>query len=373
VSRNEAIGIFELRYRACARPSAGRGRAIAAVSYVFISYKREDELRVARIAHALEAEGLEVWWDRGLPGGESWHSGIEAKLKDAGCVVVVWSEGSASADGGYVREEARRGLSRNILVPVLIDSLANLPLGFGEIQAIDLTRWRGDRRDAYFQDLADTVRAKLSNGAMPSPQGPKRRIARRMLWGSVSGVGVATTALLAFNAFGVAARVCTLPGPQPGLSDGCGALHLGGRPTHAERTIWESRAPGSCAGLRDHIERFPNGVYRSTAADLLTARKVSVLESWLPAERSLALFEPQVSRAKNQAAAQTQALESAKLEAMRLCQGFAVGTLYRYVSSSALADKWSCSRDGSGTACSFDGRAQCELLERHKTEQERCG
>jgi hypothetical protein len=338
-----------------------------------MSYKREDELRVARIARALEAEGLEVWWDRGLPGGESWHSGIEAKLNDAGCVVVAWSEASASADGGYVREEARRGLNRNILVPVLIDSLENLPLGFGEVQAIDLTRWGGDRRNPYFQDLVNAVRAKLSGTAVPAAQGPTKRLARRMLWGSVSGVGVATTALFMFNAFGVAARFCTLPGPQPGLSDSCGALHMGGRPTRAERIEWESRAPGSCAALRDHIARFPDGVYRSAAADLLTARKVSVLETWLPVQKSLVLFEPKVSGARDQAAAQVQALESAKPEATRLCQGFAAGTLYRYVSSSVLADEWSCSRDGSGASCGFDGHAQCALLERHAAEQEHCG
>src|SRR3954469_17397423 len=99
------------------------------MSHVFVSYKREDEVRAGRLARALEAEGLTVWWDRGLPGGESWHRNIEEKLTTAGCVVVVWSSHSAGAEGGYVREEARRGLARNILVPVLIDKLEHLPLG----------------------------------------------------------------------------------------------------------------------------------------------------------------------------------------------------------------------------------------------------
>src|SRR6185295_2124036 len=98
------------------------------------------------------------------------HSNIEAKLRDAGCVVVVWSLNSTSTAGGFVREEARRGLNRNILVPVLIDAVSDLPLGFGEIQAVDLTRWRGDRGDAHFQDLVATVRAKLANQPMPAPR-----------------------------------------------------------------------------------------------------------------------------------------------------------------------------------------------------------
>src|ERR1700710_1143129 len=162
------------------------------MSFVFISYKREDEIRVGRIAQALAAEGVEVWWDRGLPGGESWHSNIESKLNEAGCVLVVWSTASAGGDGGYVREEARRGLSRNILVPVLIDPLQALPLGFGEIQAIDLSRWRGNRGDPFFKDLLATLRAKLSHEPPPIPKGPSTRVRGRLVWGSLSGAGLIT-------------------------------------------------------------------------------------------------------------------------------------------------------------------------------------
>jgi hypothetical protein len=238
------------------------------MSHVFISYKREDELRVGRLARALEAEGLAVWWDRGLPGGESWHSNIEAKLHAAGCVVVVWSSASTGSDGGFVREEARRGLSLNILVPVLFDRIDVLPLGFGEIQALDLTRWRGDRRAADFQDLVGTIRAKLDSSPLPAPKGPAKRVARRLMWGSLSGTAMISAALIAFNTFGLAAKLCTLPAAQPGLSDGCGGLGLGGRPDRAERLAWEARTPGSCPALREHINRFPNGAYRSEAADL---------------------------------------------------------------------------------------------------------
>jgi hypothetical protein len=344
----------------------------AAMSHVFISYKREDELRVGRLARALEAEGLEVWWDRGLPGGESWHANIEAKLQQAGCVVVVWSSASTGSDGGFVREEARRGLSLNILVPVLFDRIDVLPLGFGEIQALDLTRWRGDRRAADFRDLVGTIRAKLDNTALPAPQGPAKRVARRLMWGSLSGTALISAALIAFNTFGLAARLCTIPGPQPGLSDGCGALGLGGRANRSERLAWETRTPGSCQALREHISRFPGGAYRSEAADLLTARQTSTVETWVPASRTLALFEPAGSAAKDEVVAQARALESAKPDAERLCRGFGAGSLYRYVASSAVAERWSCTHGPTGTACGFDGHAQCELSESRRTEQEHC-
>ncbi|MGH6892767.1 MAG: toll/interleukin-1 receptor domain-containing protein [Dongiaceae bacterium] len=343
------------------------------MNHVFVSYKREDELRVGRIARALEAEGLEIWWDRGLPGGESWHSNIESNLESAGCVVVVWSAGSAGSEGGYVREEARHGLGRNILVPVLIDPLERLPLGFGEIQALDLVRWRGDRRDAFFQDLVATIRAKLANAPLPAPRGPTRRIARRLMWGSASGTALLFAVLLMFNSFGVATQICTLPGPQPALSDGCGNLGLGARPSRTERLAWESRAPGNCAALRDHIARFPDGAMRSAAADLLTARKTTMLETWEPATRRLALFEPAAgSPAKDEPAAQALALERGHRTAERLCRDFGAGGLYRYVGASAIAESWSCHALAAGTSCTFEGNAECRLEERRQAEQEIC-
>jgi hypothetical protein len=344
------------------------------MSYVFISYKREDETRAGRIAQALVAEGIEVWWDRGLPGGESWHANIESKLNDAGCVLVVWSVSSAGPDGGYVREEARRGLSRNILVPALIDKLPELPLGFGEIQAVDLSRWRGDRKDPFFQDLLATVRAKLANAPMPIPQGPSKRVQRRLMWGGLSSAGLVSIVLIVFNSFGLASALCTLPGPQPGLSDSCGAIGLGSRPSRSEREDWQSLAPASCAALREHIVRFPNGVYRSQAADLLAARTTAVHENWTPVIKPLSLFEPAAGRAaKDLSAAQAQALERAQSSAERMCRDFGAGTLYRYHSARPVAESWSCENKGSGKLCGFEGRAECALDERHEIETERCG
>ncbi|HEY1314117.1 MAG TPA: hypothetical protein VGE92_09570 [Steroidobacteraceae bacterium] len=199
------------------------------------------------------------------------------------------------------------------------------------------------------------------------------RVARRLLWGSLSGTALLSAALIAFNTFGLAARLCTIPGAQPGVSDACGRLGLGGRPIRSERLAWESRTPGSCQALREHISRFPGGAYRSEAADLLTARRTSTIETWEPASRTLALFEPAGSAAKDEVIAQAHALESAKADAERLCRGFGAGSLYRFVSASAVAERWSCTRGPQGTVCGFDGHAQCELSVSRRTEREQCG
>ena len=44
------------------------------MSDVFLSYKSEDAARVAPVVCALQSAGLNVWWDRHLPGGENWQA-----------------------------------------------------------------------------------------------------------------------------------------------------------------------------------------------------------------------------------------------------------------------------------------------------------
>ena len=61
---------------------------------IFLSYKREDRDKVKLIVEALQAKGWTVWWDTRIGAGESWDQVIEAQLKAAKCVLVVWSKRS---------------------------------------------------------------------------------------------------------------------------------------------------------------------------------------------------------------------------------------------------------------------------------------
>ena len=93
---------------------------------VFISYAREDRPFAARLAHALEAGGRTVWWDREVLPGKDFAQLISAELDQAKAVVVIWSP--ASTPSGWVRDEAQEGLERGVLVPVLA-GVAEPPLG----------------------------------------------------------------------------------------------------------------------------------------------------------------------------------------------------------------------------------------------------
>src|SRR5262245_43046343 len=120
------------------------------MSTVFISYAREDERLACEIAEEFKKKGWTVWTDQSIRPGQTWAQIIGKTLEDAACVVVLWSPNSASSQ--WVRKEARSGLRRNVLVPVLIEAV-DIPEEFGHIQAADLTQqgFRGRRElDALF-------------------------------------------------------------------------------------------------------------------------------------------------------------------------------------------------------------------------------
>jgi hypothetical protein len=340
---------------------------------VFVSYKRDDELRVTRLVRGLESAGFAVWWDRGLAAGESWRAQLSAALDAASCVIVVWSRTSVGPSGDFVRDEAARAKRRNVLVPVLIDRVEP-PLGFGEIQAIDLTRWRGRARDPFFQDLVEAVRATLADRPIPPAKGPVRALVRRMTYGAVMSGVLSAAMLFSLDVFAVQGRLCRAEWPQPSLSDVCGALALGDRPTRVERLSWEARERGNCEAIRLHLARFPDGAFRERAGLLLDAREVKSAEVWTPGVRRLTLVEPRDDVASaDEVTARASAIKRAQSSAEALCRGFAATTLFRVTSSTAVPQRWTCSPVDGGTTCGFEGEAVCELHERRVETVETCG
>jgi hypothetical protein len=139
---------------------------------VFISYAKEDARRIERLARALELKGLDVFWDRKIPGGMSWRDYIGTALASSKCITVAWSEGSIKS--AWVNEEADYGKDRAILVPLLLDAVRP-PLGFGGLQAIDLSNWDGDASAPEFEQLLRDI--ERVSGAEPSSGLTNRSVA----------------------------------------------------------------------------------------------------------------------------------------------------------------------------------------------------
>ena len=102
---------------------------------IFVSYSRQDKVRVAPLVASLEAEGWSVWWDPEITPGEEFDSLISRELEGARALVVVWTP--HSVDSRWVRGEARDAADRGVLVPVRFES-AKLPIDFRAVHTTDL-------------------------------------------------------------------------------------------------------------------------------------------------------------------------------------------------------------------------------------------
>jgi TolB-like protein/Tfp pilus assembly protein PilF len=164
------------------------------MSDVFVSYKAEDRPRVQPLVDALESDGLSVWWDARVGGGDAWRETIAEQLDSAPCVIVVWSKRSTAPEGRFVRDEAARAQRHGSYLPVTIDKV-DPPLGFGEVQALPLSGWKGDRSDPRYRSVSECVHSILQREpTIASSARFKTRPSRRavLAGGGVAAIAAAT-------------------------------------------------------------------------------------------------------------------------------------------------------------------------------------
>lgn len=148
----------------------------------FLSYTRDERPRALEIITVLERQGIDVWWDGLLAGGDRFAETTEHALETCDAVVVLWSEKSLQSH--WVRDEATRGRDRGCMVSISLDG-SEPPLGFRQIQYIDLSGWSG-KPDApqvsavlqAIDHVADHPGTELTFGQRavePARQGATRR------------------------------------------------------------------------------------------------------------------------------------------------------------------------------------------------------
>ncbi len=100
---------------------------------VFLSYAREDTEPARRIADALRAFGLEVWFDQNeLRGGDAWDAKIKKQIRECALFLPVISSHSQARHEGYFRREWKLAVERThdmaagvaFIVPVVVDDTA---------------------------------------------------------------------------------------------------------------------------------------------------------------------------------------------------------------------------------------------------------
>src|SRR5580698_4498098 len=153
---------------------------------VFLSYAREDSEAARRMADALRAFGLEVWFDQSeLRGGDTWDAKIKTQIRTCALFVPIISSNTQKRTEGYFRREWKFGVERThdmasgtaFVVPVVIDDTqeaqATVPEEFMRFQ------WTRLPRGVPTPQFIEHVRQILDNpgkpaatarAAAPSPQ-----------------------------------------------------------------------------------------------------------------------------------------------------------------------------------------------------------
>ncbi|HKB56232.1 MAG TPA: TIR domain-containing protein [Lacunisphaera sp.] len=120
---------------------------------VFLSYAREDTGAARRIADAMRAFGVDVWFDQSeLRGGDSWDAKIKKQVRECALFIPIISATTQARGEGYFRREWKLAIERTqdmaagmpFLVPVVIDdtpeSAAQVPEEFMRVQWTRLAR-----------------------------------------------------------------------------------------------------------------------------------------------------------------------------------------------------------------------------------------
>src|SRR5215469_6342948 len=148
---------------------------------VFLSYASEDAPAAQRIADALRAAAIEVWFDREeLRGGDAWDQKIRQQIRDCRLFVPIISAHTEARLEGYFRREWKFAVDRTddmasevaFLVPVVIDDTPNASAHVPErFRHVQWTRLPGGETSAGF---TEHVRRLLSPDPSPAPTTPSR-------------------------------------------------------------------------------------------------------------------------------------------------------------------------------------------------------
>lgn len=107
------------------------------MSFIFISYSREDQVYVEMLVEVFQEQNLPCWLDEQIEHGEvGWNRMIERRLEKCGAFLVVMTP--SSRESLWVQNELSRAIElRKPIFPILL--AGNRWLDVASIQAADVT------------------------------------------------------------------------------------------------------------------------------------------------------------------------------------------------------------------------------------------
>lgn len=264
-------GLFKLDKMAETIEAYALASAPSAARDVFLSYARDDQAIARQFAAALEREGLRVWWDAALRTGEACDETMEAALKSAKAVVVLWSKTSVASR--WVRAEATLADRNKTLVPCMVEPCER-PMMFELTQTADLSAWLGAPDDPAWLAFVADVRVKLggegksadARRADPAKAAHRSNLTagRAELFGRRSDIEALRAALAVH-------RLVTIAGPGGvGKSSVAHAVASAAKPDFADGVWWVELAPVADGALvADAMARAAGLTLRAGLPDLV--------------------------------------------------------------------------------------------------------
>ncbi len=140
--------------------------------FVFVCYSHEDAAAVYPDLAWLHEQGVNIWYDEGIPAGENWRANIGRALLDASHVLVYLSRSSLLSD--HCNREINLALDEaKVVVPVYVEPVEltpDLKVGLNRLQAL---RLEGDA--SHRTTLLKAIDQELSTTPSESPPARKSR------------------------------------------------------------------------------------------------------------------------------------------------------------------------------------------------------
>jgi TolB-like protein len=264
---------------------------------VFLSYASQDAVAVLRLAEALRASGIVVWFDKDeLVGGDAWDAKIRGQIASCALFVPVISAATQARLEGYFRIEwklaARRthamATARAFLLPVVIDETreaeAHVPDEFRDVQWTRLPG--GEATEAFSARVKALLSGPVMEAGRPRPvergEGAAsptvRKVGRRVPVAAWLAAAIALAAVVAFFTL------------RPASKENAGAV---ARPPAAEHSTAVASSPTRSlpndksmailpfANLSPDKENefFADGVHADLLSNLIGLRELRVISA----------------------------------------------------------------------------------------------
>lgn len=275
---------------------------------VFISYKSERRAAAEHLAKTLRHHGFTVWFDYELVKGRDFGLQIDAKVRLAKAVVVLWC--SLSVKSRWVHEEVDLAQELGTLTPVKIEA-CDLPVGNRRVDYVDLSGWDGSPRSPALDDLLETIGQRVGRAPVPDFTALKAYEADWRRFGAPPLRAFALARPLEMQAAGAGGVVAdraldpTPPGvraaPAPTASPSLQDL----------RETWEKLSP---TGNLDRIRRFHADHAKGTLLAFEVEHRIEEIEADLARKAEAARLAAEAARRE----AEAKALREAEAQRRRV-------------------------------------------------------